>query len=567
MRAMSPLQCPRRRLPRSSYLLALVCLAGCAAEMPVAPPTIGVTASDPRGAPAPRDDGRPAEGLPPWRFLEVSKYAGFDYTVRYTPSDLTFKTPQWSQVMVLVSGVAAGDYDGDGFTDLFVVHGDNGSDMLFRNRGDGTFTDMAAQAGLTSMAAKSAAPLFADVDGDGRLDLLIGGIEATTARLMRNRDGATFEDITAGSGLEGLKVVITASMGDYDVDGDLDLGLGRWGAGSNVEHLFRGDGAGHFVAAGLEAGMTGFGGRWIGPGDFSFTPTFIDLDDDGRPDITWSSDFGTSQYFMNRGTAGKDAWMTMRPMVIKDRNGMGTAIGDYDNDGRLDWFVSAIFNYTVEYPPQIGNRLYRNIGGGNFDDVTEAAGVKDGGWGWGTCFQDFNNDGLLDLFEVNGYSGRPGSEESLYTYDTTRLFVANGDGTFTNRAAALGVADKQQGRGIVCFDYDLDGDIDVFIANSEQPPLLYRNELSGTHWLEVRLAGTGKNREGIGARIYATVGGTTQMRFIRAGSNFASQDPALAHFGLGKSERVEKVRVAWPDGVEQVVMDVAADQRLLLAHP
>ena len=461
--------------------------------------------------------------------------------------------------------MACGDYDGDGLDDLYAVVGDGGANVLLRNRGDGSFEEVGARAGVAFRGEHGAGPVFADVDGDGWLDLLVGGIEDTRARLLRNRHDGTFADVTTGSGLDGLRVLVTASFGDYDVDGDLDLAMGRWGSGPNNEHLYQNDGRGRFTPIGKALGLEGFGPHHVGMGDFSFTPNFVDIDDDGLPDLLYASDYTTSQYFLNRGAGG---FQVMRPPWLIDRNGMGAAIGDYDNDGRLDWFVTSIFNPTIEFPPQIGNRLYRNIGGGQFEDTTEKAGVKDGSWGWATCFADFNNDGLLDIFHVNGFNGRPGAEEAMYANDASRLFISDGNGAFSERSAALGLKDNGQGRGLVCFDYDRDGDIDLFIANSEQPPELWRNDLGdGSHFLDVKLAGKAPNTEGIGARVYLTAGGTTWMRELRAGSNYASQDPAIAHFGLAKVTRVDTLRVLWLDRAETVQTDLAVDQRVVVTHP
>jgi hypothetical protein len=240
--------------------------------------------------------------------------------------------------------------------------------------------------------------------------------------------------------------------------------------------------------------------------------------------------------------------------VIIDDNGMGSCVGDYDTDGDLDWFVSSI--YFPDFPPhKVGNRLYVNDGHGVLTDGTAAAGVADGSWGWGASFQDFNNDGWLDIYHVNGW--RP-----AYPYDESRLFVNGGDGTFTELAAALGCADRGEGRGVCCFDYDRDGDVDIFIANNDQPAVLYRNEGITNHWLTVKLAGASPNTQELGARVRVTAGGLTQLREVNNGSNFLSQDPADAHFGLGGSAVVDVVEVTWTDGTVTVLTGVEADRIL-----
>jgi hypothetical protein len=210
-------------------------------------------------------------------------------------------------------------------------------------------------------------------------------------------------------------------------------------------------------------------------------------------------------------------------------------VGDYDNDGILDWFVSSVWDPdgpAGENWYASGNRLYRGRGDGTFDDVTDAAGVREGFWGWGSTFADFDNDGHLDIFHVNGWYSS--SAAAQFLMDPSRLFVANGDGTFTERSAEVGLNDTGMGRGVVAFDYDRDGDLDLFVANGQGPSRLWRNDSPpGNHWLGLRLRGRAPNTEAIGARIWVRTGGTTQLRELRAGSNFESQDPAEAHFGLG----------------------------------
>jgi ASPIC and UnbV/Domain of unknown function (DUF6851)/FG-GAP-like repeat len=249
---------------------------------------------------------------------------------------------------------------------------------------------------------------------------------------------------------------------------------------------------------------------------------------------------------------------------------MGGAIGDYDNDGDIDWFVSSIWdpNGVAEGDWDVtGNRLYRNRGDGSFEDATDAAGVRVGYWGWASTFQDFDNDGHLDLFHVNGFgwADLPGTGE--FIADQSVLFVGNGDGTFTERAAELGVADTDEGRGVVAFDYDADGDLDLFVHNSEAPGRLYRNDGGNEgRWLDVALRGRAPNTEGIGARVRVTADGRTQIREVRAGSNYVSQDPAAVHVGLGASRKAS-VEVLWLDGTRSVRERVPVNRRLVIEQP
>ncbi len=494
--------------------------------------------------------GRPTDASP-WRFTEVSLPAGVSYAHGLSRPG--------HEPARMSGGVAAGDYDRDGWVDLYAVRGDVGANLLLRNRGDGTFLETAEAAGVAIGGSVGSGPTFADADGDGWLDLLVGGVEGTAIRLFRNRRDGTFEETTARSRLSSTTDTYSAAFGDYDQDGDLDLALAHWFTGPDrTGQLWRNERDGVFLDVTSDAGLN----TVVING---FTPNFADIDSDGWPDLLVAADYGTSHVLRNLGD-GRFADVTSP--VISDENGMGAAIGDYDNDGDLDWFVSSIFDTDGHAEGNwgvTGNRLYRNRGDGTFEDATDAAGVRHGFWGWGSCFADFNNDGHLDLFHVNGFFLPLGGE---FTNDTARLFVANGDGSFSEGAADLGVADTGAGRGVVCFDYDRDGDVDIFIANNRDTSRLYRNDGGNRRsFLGVRLLGPPGNTEGIGARISLTAGGLTQMRELRAGSNFESQDPAEAHFGLGEAWVVEVIRVVWPDGAVSEARGRPGGRIWTFAHP
>ena len=481
----------------------------------------------------------------------------------------------WGEPGIIAGGVAAGDYDRDGFVDLFFVRGQLGSARLFRNQGDGTFADATAGAGITVGPGLHSSATFADVDGDGWLDLLVLGFEGTWPTLWRNAGDGTFVDATAGAGL-GLpgEHQFSASFGDPDRDGDLDLFVSLWTSDLPSSgphgHYWKNDGTGHFTDVSDTAGIPIFAST-IFPAtfDMSFTGNFADVNSDGWPDLLVAADFGASRVLLNDGDGTfSDA---TEPAVITDENGMGAAVGDYDNDGDLDWFVSSIWdpNGVIEGHWRIsGNRLYRNDGDGTFTDATDAAGVRFGYWGWGSTFADLDNDGHLDLIHVNGWGPRDVPESTEFHADPARVFLANGDGTFTESAGALGAADTGEGRGVVAFDYDRDGDLDLLYANNSGSPVLLRNDGGNARpSLSVKLLGRGGNREAIGARVRATTGAVTQMRELRAGSNFESQDPAEAHFGLGDADAVDELRVTWPDGTETALTDVAADATVVVSQP
>ena len=305
------------------------------------------------------------------------------------------------------------------------------------------------------------------------------------------------------------------------------------------------------------------GGLVRGLTDRTFTANFVDLDDDGRSDLVVTADYGQSTVWLNQGS-GRFANATN--VVISDQNGMGSAVADYDGDGDLDWFVSSIRDgdgTTEGNWGTSGNRLYRNRGDGSFEDATDAAGVRDGDWGWGASFADFNNDGLVDLVHVNGWP--QGSPQFRGT--RARLFIAAAGGTFQDQAGALAFEERVGGRGVVCFDYDGDGDLDIFVGNNNGPHHLWRNDggRSGGHYLDVRVLGTAPNPFAIGAKIYVSAGGREQLRDVRAGSNYVSQNPREVHFGLGAAARVDRVRVVWPDGAQLTLTGIDVDQMLVVS--
>ncbi|NNE42615.1 MAG: T9SS type A sorting domain-containing protein, partial [Gemmatimonadetes bacterium] len=348
------------------------------------------------------------------------------------------------------------------------------------------------------------------------------------------------------------------TFADTDRDGDLDIVIAHWGTGQAPGHFFRNDGPGTFSHIYTSADvMWGYQNWSPPPADWTFCFNLTDLNGDMWPDFTVSSDFNTSHVWLNDG----DGTFTdvTDSLVITDTNGMGSTVGDYDNDGDIDWFVSSIYDTTGT--TQDGNRLYQNDGNGVFTDVTTAAGVRDGLWGWGATMQDFNNDGHLDIFHVNGWDSSP-----QWTNNPARLFVSNGDGTFTDQAAAVGVDHTGQGRAVSAFDYDRDGDLDLFLFNTNQLPVLLRNDCAAGNWLDVKLIGSDANTEGIGSRVRATVGATTQTREIRCGNNFNSQDAAEAHFGLGTDTVVDVLEVTWMDGTTTTMNNVPANQRLVITQ-
>ncbi len=292
--------------------------------------------------------------------------------------------------------------------------------------------------------------------------------------------------------------------------------------------------------------------------------TFTDLDRDGHPDLAIASDFKTSQLFWNNGD-GTFTDGTIAAGLGSDEDGMGSTIGDFDGDGRLDWFISCLVDVSGQTEDHSGNRLYRNNGDRTFADQTDLGGVRDSGWSWGTTFLDHDNDRDLDLFVTNGWNPATPFPDQSHIYQ-------NDNGVFTDVSTAAGVTDTGQGRGLLSLDYDNDGDLDVFLVNHGAKPILYRNDGGNANdWLKVKVEGTASNRDGIGAFITvdpdANVVGDEIVREINAGSNFLSQNELTAHFGLGpNSGMIDLVTVVWPSGAMQMLSDVSANQVLSLVE-
>ena len=492
------------------------------------------------------------------------------------------------------TSAAAGDFDRDGWVDLYIVDR-RASGRLYRNLGDGSFADVSLDSGLDTTSAGGVGPVWGDIDNDGDLDLYLttNGNDQLRYRLFVN-DGAgrfTEEARERGAAIETEHPHrgFSATFGDFDGDGYLDIHTTEWspslvGTEGLLAHarLLRNRGAerpGHFVdvtaAAGVDLEEDPFGfGLLI---SLSFASRFADLDDDGWPDLAVTSDFGTSRLFWNNGD-GTFLNGTAAAGVGTDENGMGSAIDDFDGDGRLDWFVSSIF----ETDPRCartqficgwgttGNRLYRNLGDRRFADATDAAGVRNGYWGWGSSFLDFDNDGDLDLVMTNG-TLEEAADDSPFRTDPMRLW-RNERGTMVEMSDSAGIRSTAAGKGLLVFDYDGDGDVDIFVGNDDAPPILYRNERGNElDWLRVDVQGHTSNRDGLGARVtvQAREHGPIQVREINAGSNFLGQSETTAHFGLGGgTAAVHEVRVRWPaTGRERIFTEVPRRTTLVAVEP
>ena len=516
------------------------------------------------------------------RFSDVTLFVGITHT--HTPPQPVMEK---SEPPLTAGGAVAEDFDNDGWVDLFVLRGGEAPSLLYMNMGDGTFRDEAVARGADLQTVVGGAAAAADYDNDGDVDIVVANHAAPHSLLINDGTGRFTVDESMLT--EPRLYATSPSWGDVDNDGLLELVLGSWvpGAEQSVYDqgakgetaethrlwVYRNVGAGRLET--YQFNPAPINDPWV------LAPRFADLNGDRLSDLAVVSDFGTSQVYLNVG-GGMFQNVTETHRTGSEQNGMGNAIGDYDNDGDLDWFISSIFDSsgTVEGEWDVtGNRLFNNGGDGSLMDVTEFSGVRDGDWGWAASFGDLDNDGDLDLFHVNGWV----TPVNKFMGVPARLFENINDGTFVEVAGAAGADDKGQGRGVILFDYDNDGDLDIFITNNEEaqvdgkmlvrgpafPALLRNDTVNGNHWLKVTLQGEPPlHRSGIGSRVYVTAGGRTQMRELHASTNYVTQEPGtVVHFGLGKATRIDQVRAEWVSGDATVLTDVSVDQQLVLPSP
>ena len=451
-----------------------------------------------------------------------------------------------------VGGGAVADFNQDGYPDMFVIGGGQVPDRLYINNQDGTFTEAAADWGVDFQHAGNGASA-ADYDGNGYPDLFVtsagvsgSGPQPGHNRLYRNEGDGSFTEVATAAGVEtahpqdGLDT--GSAWGDYDRDGDLDLFVTSHDLSPAGNILYRNNGDGTFTdvtdSAGVE--VSGSGLFW------GFQGRFSDMDGDLWPDLLVAADFGSSRYFTDITTASGTGM---------DEFGMGSAVGDLDGDTDLDWFVTSI-NQEPSGGGNIGNMLYLNQGAHTYSEVSQSAGVSDGGWGWGTIPVDLNHNGRLDLVAVNG---RPMSQ---WANDRARIFRNNGDGSYTDLAPDLGLAGSE-GRGVAVIDADRDGRQDIIVYNNQEPLIYYANQTSAQNWLAVRLdtsADPSLAPDGFGSRVELTVDGVTQIRYIDGTPSYLATSEPLAHFGMGDATEADQLRIVWADGSETIIGDPAINQ-------
>lgn len=498
-----------------------------------------------------------------------------------TAAELNARHQRVNQFDVMTAGAAAGDFNRDGWMDLFVLGGGGTPDTLYINQGDGTFDQQANRWGVAH-SHRGAGVAVGDFNSDGWPDLFVtshGPAESSTDsssgstdsvdqhRLYRNNGNGTFSDIAESAGVMQTTSesadAYGAVFGDYDLDGDLDLFVTDWTEEGTGNRLYRNNGDETFSDATAAAGLETTALR-------GFSPCFVDMDGDRYPELLVAADFDTTAYYVNNGD-GTFANSTAAAGVNLPANGMGTTVNDFDNDGSLDWYISAILGNDSG---QEGNRLYMNRSNHRFEERAAASGVNDGYWGWGTASVDLNHDGWLDLVETNGWTLWPPGFANM----PNRLWLSNGLAnrdedpsiTFREVASEVNVSHPVDGRGLLHLDYDNDGDQDLVITTNNGRLYLYENQLppQQTNWLKIRLDTSAQPElapDGIGAKVEISIDGQKQMRVANGCPTYLSQNEPTIHFGLGAADAVDMLIVTWPDGTQTIRDDVAANQQLSLA--
>ena len=538
----------------------------------------------PMARPAP--SGRPFHA----HFVDVAVAAGLKTPVIYGGVD--------SKKYILEAtgcGCAFLDYDNDGWIDIFLLSGtrlaENPLDAvarLYKNNRDGTFTDVTEKAGLQARGWASAV-CVGDYNNDGFEDIFCTYYGQN--RLYRNNGDGTFTDVTKAAGLWNQQPRWGAgcSFVDYNRDGHLDLFVSNYVRfsfehapvpGENVNcnwkgipvecgprglppghhSLYRNNGDGTFTDVSREAGIA------KATESYGMTVVAADLDEDGWPDIYVACDSTPSLLFMNNhdGTFREEG--VLRGVALSDdgaeQAGMGVGVGDYDLDGHLDLFKTHFADDS--------NGLYHNDGKGNFDEVTRSTrvAVETRYICWGAGIVDLDNDGFPDIFLVSG-NVYPEVERKLpqYPNKTPRLLFRNlGNRTFEELGpeAGPGVTEAHCSRGCAFGDFDNDGDVDILIVNLNEPPSLLRNDVTGKqNWLKVKLEGVKSNRSAVGARVLVHYGGKLQAQTVLSQSSFYSANDPRLHFGLGASTAAD-VEVFWPNGLHEKYKAVGANQLLTL---
>jgi len=532
-------------------------------------------------------------------FEEVSKAAGVNFLHQAPTLDhkLDHIMPQVASMGAAVSIV---DFDRDGWPDIYVTNSGEGSkNALFHNQHDGTFKDVAGEVGLADVnqaaTGVSMGAVWGDYDNDGYEDLFL--YKWGKPELFHNDAGKKFTNVTDQAKLPSWVNANTALWFDYDSDGKLDLFLGgyysenvdlwhlkntrmmpesfEYAQNGGRKYLFHNLGNGSFEEVSQKVGIDTR--RW------ALAAVAADLRGTGHPDLFIANDYGISELYFNDGKqfheVGKQAGVGFAP-----KSGMNAAIGDVLNNGKYSIYVSNISEEGVLIQ---GNNLWMPKEGTSgdslqFENLARDLDVEIGGWSFGAQFGDLNNDGNQDLYLVNGYVSAdrnknywydfskitggnsaiisdaanwpPMEGRSLSGYQQKRVWLNDGAGKFANVATAVGVGDNYDGRSVALVDLWNRGVLDVVVANQRGPLLVYKNTIAPDNkWIDFELEGTIANRSAIGAEVRVSWNGKTQAQTVSGGSGFCAQSQRRLHFGLAKNPHIEKVEIRWSSGRTQTL--------------
>jgi enediyne biosynthesis protein E4 len=516
-------------------------------------------------------------------------------------------------VAAVGASVSVTDFDGDGKPDLYFTNSRFGEpNALYHNRGDGTFEDVAASAGLADLnrpgEGVSMGAIWGDIDNDGREDVLV--YRYGYLALFRNIDGTRpgsprFEDITEKAGLRRWVNSNGAIWIDYDRDGLLDLYVTAYFRDVDLWHLtttrimhnsfeFATNGGKNLLFHNLGNGKFEDVTDKMGVGStrWSLAAASADFNGDGWPDIYLANDYGPEELYLN--DHGRRFVLTTAGLESESKSGMAVALGDAFNRGRLDAFVTNISergyifqNNNLRLNEMPEEKRFRNVSEGE---------IADAGWAWGAQFGDLNNDGANELFVANGFisadrtksywyamskiagannrlfedaaSWPPFGNASLSGYELSRVYMNRGVAGWIDVAKQVGVTDLYDGRAVAMADLSNHGAMDVIVANQNQPAILYRDfPDSANHWIAFNLVGTRSNRSAIGAEVVIESGDLIQRRVVDGGSGFASQNDRRPHFGLGSREWVDRVVIHWPSGTTQTVARPPIDSFVTVIEP
>lgn len=527
-------------------------------------------------------------------FSDVTRQAGIDFV--HSRGQRTHQLPE-----DMGSGAAWGDYDNDGFPDLYLVNQpgpwgepagpDAPTSHLYHNNRDGTFTDVTAQAGVANRGGYGMGAAWGDYDNDGFLDLYVTNYGRSV--LYHNNGNGTFTDVTDRAGVANNLWGMTPLWFDYDNDGYLDLYVPNYvnynlrgvpvGAtaaqyGVNVpftlnpasfkpapNRLYHNNHNGTFTDVAHKLGVDDANGR-------SLVAAFTDFSLQGNPDLYVGNDISDNRLYYNLGH-GRFVDISAASWTEENRGTMGIALGDFDGDGDNDMFLT----HWVSQ----GDALYQNLwaeqqhkGKIHLQDAADLYGVGSISMpvvGWGTFFFDFDNDGKLDLFVVNGSTLEDKADTTKLIPEAPFLFWSKGETGFYDlgKSGAAGSALQQPrvARGAAYADFDGDGDLDVIITTNHGPPLLLRNDGGNrNHWLAVHLIGMKSNREGLGAKLTLTSGGNRAYREYGVGTSYLSQSVPDSWFGLGQSDRVDSLAIIWPSGTHQEFSNLPINRTLIITE-